>query len=62
LKQADEYRKNAEECRELAKHALTHKERDELLELAETWERLANDRFAFLSVRPVQEDEKRSES
>ena len=48
----DEYRQNAEECRQLAKQALTRNERDQLLELAAIWERLANDRLMSLPVRP----------
>ena len=51
VKNVDEYRKHAEECRQLARLALTRKERDELLELATTWERLANHRVASLAAK-----------
>jgi hypothetical protein len=52
LKQAEEYRQHARECGELAKRALTRSERDQLLELADTWERLAGERMASLPSQP----------
>ncbi|HEX2725320.1 MAG TPA: hypothetical protein VHN20_05835 [Beijerinckiaceae bacterium] len=52
MKQAEEYRQQAKECRELAKHALTRSERDQLLELAEIWERLASERMSSLPYQP----------
>jgi hypothetical protein len=54
VKNVDEYRQNAEECRQLAKQALTRNERDQLLELASIWERLADDRMTSLPLRPDQ--------
>jgi len=41
VKQVAEYRKHAEECRQLAATATSDFERRTLLEMAETWERLA---------------------
>jgi hypothetical protein len=61
VKNVDEYRKHAEECRQLAEQALSRKERDELLELAVTWERLANERVESLSAESRPESTKRSE-
>ena len=52
MKNVEEYRQHAKECRELAKQALTRSERDQLLELAATWERLANERRAALPAQP----------
>ena len=52
VKNVEEYRQHAAECRQLAKQALTRTERDQLLELATTWERLANDRLVSLPTRP----------
>ena len=44
MKSADEYRKNAEACRKLAKE-LSDKNHAALLEkMAKTWDSLANDR------------------
>ena len=38
---AAEYRDNAQECRELAKHRLRREDRDALEQIAQIWERLA---------------------
>lgn len=40
------YRENAQECRKLAKSARDENERRALLQMAETWESLANSRVA----------------
>ena len=41
MKTAQEYRQQAEECRELAKRARSVDERDAILTIAASWERLA---------------------
>jgi hypothetical protein len=41
--QAADYRKHAEECRQIAQTARTAAQRTMLLHIAETWMRLAND-------------------
>jgi hypothetical protein len=54
MKAASEYRKQAEECRKLAKGMPDGDARRQLVIMAETWERLAMDRE---SRHPVQPDE-----
>jgi hypothetical protein len=48
LKKASEYRQHAEECRTLAKGMAEGDAREQLLKMAETWERLAQDRQAMV--------------
>ena len=43
MKKASEYRQHAEQCRLLAK-GMQDEKRDQLLEMAATWEKLAQDR------------------
>jgi hypothetical protein len=50
VKTAEEYREQAQECRRLAKHALTRQEREQLLTMAETWETLATERLRTLRI------------
>ena len=50
LKVAD-YRKHAEECRRLAKGAGADHIRDELLKMAENWDKLAEGREKHLARR-----------
>jgi len=52
MKQAEEYRKHAAECRRLARFAVVGKEREQLLDLAKTWESLATDREDFVRRHP----------
>ncbi|WP_445505135.1 hypothetical protein [Microvirga sp. G4-2] len=52
MKKASEYRKHAEECRALAKQVPEGPQRDQLLEMARTWDNLANDRDALLQKHP----------
>jgi hypothetical protein len=52
LKKANDYRNHALECRDLAKGALSEKERSQLLNMAETWENLARDREDFIVRHP----------
>ena len=51
MKKASEYRLHAEECHALAK-SMTGQQRDQLLEMAATWERLAEDRAALVKRHP----------
>ena len=44
MKKASEYRQHAEECRTLAKQVTEGPQRDQLLEMAKTWDALAEDR------------------
>jgi hypothetical protein len=48
VKKASEYRRHAEECRALAKQMKQGEYRDQLLIMAETWDRLAAEREAAL--------------
>ena len=52
MKQAEEYRRNAVECRPLARAAIVSKERQQPLDLAKTWEKLADDRDNFVLTHP----------
>jgi hypothetical protein len=44
MKQAAEYRQHAGECRKLALGAKTDEERQQLMAMAEAWDRLAEQR------------------
>jgi hypothetical protein len=46
MKKAEEYRQHAKECRALAKGLEAGEQRDQLLTMAATWERLADERAA----------------
>jgi len=52
VKKASEYRKHAEECRILAKQVPEGPQRDQLLEMARTWDALASDRDALIRKHP----------
>lgn len=52
MKKASEYRKHAEECRVLAKQVPEGPQRDQLLEMARTWESLAKDREKLVQKHP----------
>ena len=52
MAKADEYRKHAEECRVLAKGMNTPAEREQLLRMADAWERFAAERERRKSQRP----------
>jgi hypothetical protein len=45
MKKAEEYRQHAKECRDLAKGLEAGEQREQLLTLAATWERLADERM-----------------
>jgi hypothetical protein len=49
MKKASDYRRHAEECRTLASSAALPEHRDQLLEMANTWDMLAQQREAELA-------------
>jgi hypothetical protein len=51
MKKASEYRLHAEECRALAA-GMTGEQRDQLIEMASTWERLAEERSDLVRRHP----------
>ena len=51
MKKASEYRQHAEECRALA-NGMAGEHRDQLLEMARTWERLAEERSELVRRHP----------
>jgi hypothetical protein len=51
LKKASEYRQHATECRALAA-GMSEDQRDQLLEMAATWERLAEERVELVRRHP----------
>jgi hypothetical protein len=48
VKRAEEYRRHADECRMLARGAATAEDREQILAMAETWEKLA---FEWLRIQ-----------
>jgi hypothetical protein len=44
MKKTSEYRKHAQECRAMAQNARNAEEREQLLKMAEAWERFAVER------------------
>ena len=52
MKKASEYRKHAEECRALARQMKHGEYREQLLIMAETWDRLAAEREAVVLAEP----------
>jgi len=52
VKKASEYRQHAEECRTLARQVPEGPQREQLLEMARTWENLANDREGLVQKHP----------
>ena len=52
MKKASEYRRHAEECRTLAKNMKLGEHRDQLLEMATTWENLAAERTELIHRNP----------
>jgi hypothetical protein len=51
MKKASEYREHIEECRALAKH-MQGEQRELILSIATTWEKLAEDRSALVRRHP----------
>jgi hypothetical protein len=64
MKKASEYRQHAEECRQLATRMEHGEQRNQLLEMAATWEKLANERSDLVRRHPelAMEGEQREES
>jgi len=60
MKTASEYRKHAEECRVLARQVPEGEQRDQLLEMARTWENLAETREALVRNHPELDTTRRS--
>jgi hypothetical protein len=52
MKKASEYRQHAQECRDLAATMESAAQRDQLLEMAAHWEKLAEDRMALIRRHP----------
>jgi hypothetical protein len=52
VKKASEYRHHAEECRALANTTRAGPQKDQLLEMAATWEKLAAERSALVRRHP----------
>jgi hypothetical protein len=52
MKKASEYRKHAEECRVLANRMAQGEHRDQLLEMAATWDKLAAERSDLVRRHP----------
>jgi len=52
MRKASEYRKHAEECRELARRMKSPEHRDQLLEMASHWERMEQERITFIGSYP----------
>jgi hypothetical protein len=52
MKKASEYRMHAKECRDLAATMESAAQRDQLLEMAAHWEKLARDRVALILNHP----------
>ena len=53
MKKASEYRQHAEECRALARSMTDAAQRDQLLKMAETWDRLAAEREESQARHPA---------
>ena len=51
MKKASEYRQHAEECRALARQ-MQGEQREQLLEMARTWDQLAADRSELVRRHP----------
>ncbi len=53
MKKASEYRKHAEECRVLANRMAQGEHRDQLLDMAPTWDKLAEERSDLIRRHPA---------
>ena len=60
MKKASEYRQHADECRTLAARMDSGEHRDQLLEMAATWDRLADERAQQVKRRPERAGEPRN--
>ncbi|HEX2552166.1 MAG TPA: hypothetical protein VHL98_00595 [Microvirga sp.] len=52
MKKASEYRQHAEECRVMANQSKPGPQRDQLLEMARTWDKLAEERSELIRKHP----------
>jgi hypothetical protein len=52
MKKASEYRLHAQECRDLARHMPDGAQRDQLIEMAKTWDNLAAERSDLVRRHP----------
>ena len=52
MKKASEYREHAQQCRDLAKRMAPGEQRDQLLEMARTWDNLAKEREQLVRRHP----------
>ena len=52
MKKASEYREHARECRALAGSMESADQRDQLLQMADHWDKLAADRMALIQYYP----------
>jgi hypothetical protein len=52
MKKASEYREHARECRALAAQMLAEEQRQQLLQMADHWEKLAEDRMTLIGKHP----------
>ena len=50
MKKTSEYRQHAEECRALAKQMKEGDQRDQMLKIAATWEKLAEEQEAWRDI------------
>lgn len=60
MKKASEYRQHADECRTLAGRMDVGEHRDQLLEMAATWDKLADERSDMVKRHPEVDGEPRS--
>ena len=51
MKKIEEYREHAEECRTLARRSKTQADRDMLLNMADTWDKLADGRAKSIQTQ-----------
>jgi hypothetical protein len=54
MKKASEYRQHADECRAMADQTKPGPQRDQLLEMARTWDKLADERSDLIRRHPEQ--------
>jgi hypothetical protein len=52
MKKADEYQRHAQECRDLAAKMPTPEVRQQLLDMADIWERMVAERTEFVGKNP----------
>ena len=52
MKKASEYRQHAEECRALARGVAAGPQREQLLDMAHTWDKLAEERADLIRRHP----------